>query len=142
MTDPTIATVDDEPWNQCTPERARVRNRAAQIRQIEEALTPGQRVFRGIPVLALNGERAQFVYAFGGHTSNSERCYGCDAACVLSVWTEYQYAPNDSTAKQYGREYTVLRDVTLCNTCSSELKALPLGDKWTKTWSRNGRKRQ
>jgi hypothetical protein len=140
MTDPTLATVDDEPWNQCTEERRRIREGAAKLHQIEEALTPDQRAFRGMPVFSSNGERARFIYGRGGHTRDSERCYGCDAACVLTMWTETEYAPNDPVAKQYGREYRVVRDVMLCNVCSSELKALPLGEQWTKTWRRKGRR--
>jgi hypothetical protein len=141
MTDPTLATVDDEPWNRSPAEQRRLaleeRKRQwaanAPIFQsppvpIDKALSPGERVFRGLPVLAPDGSPAQFVYDLTGKTTLPERCYGCAATCMLTLWTELQR----QTKHKRGKAYRVVRDVKLCNACSSALKRLPLGTQWTK----------
>jgi hypothetical protein len=129
VTDPTLTTVDDEPWNKTPEEQRKVFDQVAPVLAIEDALSPAERAFRGLPVWAADGKRAQFVYELSGHTTSPQFCE-CDARCILTSWTEKEYAPDDAVAKQYGREYRVVRDVNLCNTCSNKLKALPLGERW------------
>ncbi|RTL06355.1 hypothetical protein EKK58_05235 [Candidatus Dependentiae bacterium] len=142
MADPTIATVNDEPWNQSPAEqrRAALAERRKRYMEtapifknfptpIESALSVGERFRRGIPILARDGTRAQFVYDLSGHTTSPETCE-CGAKCILSSWTELEYAPKDPVAKKHLREYRVVRDVKLCNRCSNRLQSMPLGERW------------
>lgn len=124
MKDPTIATVDDEPWNQPAEPTA------AQVIQIKTALSPAQRAFYGLPVFAADGSRAKFIYELSGHTTWTRTCE-CGTRTTLTLWTEKEYAPDDPVAKKYGREYRVVRDVQLCPSCSKKLQALPIGQRWT-----------
>lgn len=126
MKDPTIVTVDDEPWNQPAEPKA------AQVIQIETALSPAQRAFYGLPVFAADGSRARFIYELTGYPTWKRTCWssGCGVAASLTLWTEKEYAPDDPVAKKYGREYRVVRDVMLCPSCTKKLKALPLGQRW------------
>ncbi len=142
MADPTIATVNDEPWNQSPTEQRRAalaerRRRFIETAPIlhrhptpiESALSIGERFIRGIPIITRDGKRAQFVYDLSGYTTSPMTCE-CGAKCILSSWAELEYAPKDPIAKRNLREYRVVRDMALCNVCSNELKSMPLGKQW------------
>lgn len=140
MSDPTIATVDAEPWNQskvrdeCAKDAAAVRWAASQqsvttVSPIEEMFSIYERVLRGIPIL-VNGSPAQYVYDRSGTSTQPERCYQCKAHCMLTMWHEWRYAPNDPVSLKHNRAYVVVRMMLLCNTCSNSFRALPLGAHW------------
>jgi hypothetical protein len=141
MTDPTLSTVDDEPWNQSPKEQRKARLDARRKAfaenapifrnspvRFDSALSIGERVIRRIPISTPTGP-ARFVYDLSGHTTDPRTCE-CGASCLLSVWTELEHAPNDPITKRQRRDYRVVHDLYLCNTCSGKLKRLPLGDQW------------
>lgn len=129
MTDPTLATVDDEPWNRCSPVRERrIAVHAARAHE-HRSMTPAQRARAGLPIFDADGQRARFLYDVHGITTKAKKCQ-CGAQCTLSVWVEFEYEPkaNDANAG----EYRISRELELCNTCSNTLKALPLGQRWNR----------
>jgi hypothetical protein len=124
MSDPTLATVDDEPWNE-SPAR-----KIAPVVAIEKDLSIYARVLRGVAILTANGAHANHVYDITGHGNYMQPCWHCDASGMLSMWQEWVYAPDDATAKAHGRHYAVGRTLMLCESCRSKLRALPLGERW------------
>lgn len=142
MTDPTLATVDNEPWNQFptrqTPkerqkafaERAPILN--DQPVQRETGLSVVERIRKRIPFMTPKGH-AEYVYDAHGHSTSPECCWHCEAKCILTCWTEFEYAPKDPVAKKHRREYIASADLCLCNKCSNKLRGLPLGERFPKT---------
>jgi hypothetical protein len=120
MTDPTIATVDEEPWNQFP-----TRPTLAERKKAHAANAP-----------ILQGARPkpppQFVYEANGHSTGPKRCQ-CGARSTLTRWREIECASTDPRTKQH-RESRDVREIELCNTCSNTLKGLPLGERWN--WKR------
>ena len=146
MTDPTLATVDDEPWNKTAAElraealterrirhgeEAHKRAMSAQIR-FDSALSIDERITRRIPITTPTGP-AQYVYHAHGCTTSAECCWHCEAKCILTCWTELIYAPKDPIAKKHKCDYVVAADHLLCNTCSNKLRSQPLGERFPKT---------
>jgi hypothetical protein len=139
MTDPTLATVDEEPWNQF-PRRPTLKERQKAFAEtapilhggparVEPTLSINERVKMRIPILTPT-DHAQFVYDLHGHTTKPHTCK-CGAFCGLSCWTEFEYTPKDPTARKHRRDYRITMDLELCNRCSNALRALPLGERWT-----------
>lgn len=106
MTDPTLATVDDEPWNQSPADQRRkalANRRAAFVYKtpetvpIESALSIADRINRRIPIMTPTGH-AEYVYSRHGTTTMPECCWACEAKCILSLWTACMKAPRNQSA--------------------------------------------
>lgn len=135
MTDPTLATVDDEPWNQspaeqrrrALAERRKVFTQNAPVLAIEAAYSIHQRILHGIAILTATGAHAEYVYDAISMSNEPEPCERCGATTMSARWHEFVYAPHHAS---HGRKYIVVRMFYLCNRHSSALKRLPLGERW------------
>lgn len=129
--DPTLATVDSEPWNQWPAElrRADVKQTAPILDRcvpINNALTIRERVMRGGEILQPSGALAIFVYDIVGVGNIVTQCDNCDASCRCAAWQEWQFVQVNKLRARYAAR----RDFSLCNTCSNKVRALPLGERW------------
>jgi hypothetical protein len=121
MADPTIATVDDEPWNQKAPT-------SAIVIPIENGISIYERVMRGMPILTPNGTHAEYVYDVSGQSNGSAWCERCAAHCGgCSMWHEWVHG---KTRDDHKRFYRVVRMFFLCKSCSAKLKTLPTGERF------------
>ena len=128
MSDPTLAMVDDEPWNKTPTEQRRslLAFKTPEPVAIETALSIYERVCRGMQILAKDGNHAEYVYDRSGVSTGPTSCERCDAHCICVMWHEWRWMPIAPSE----RKYDVVRMFFLCNTCSSKLKGLPLGERW------------
>jgi len=134
VSDPTLATVDSEPWNQSPAEQRRAALKAKQkthaenapVLNIEKALSVYERIRRGLPILTPDGQHAEYVYHVIGASNGPEECHGCGARCGCAFWHEWRRLPVSPKAFKYA----AVRVFYLCNTCGNRLRKMPLGAKW------------
>ena len=121
MSDPTLATCDDEPWNAGSPA-------SPPAPPVPHAPSVYHCVTRRIPIYSSPGVHAPFVYDVLGVSREAYPCDDCADLAVVEAWQEWEWCPRTSELCYLPRQC-----FDLCEACGDALRALPIGQRWQRS---------